>query len=312
VSIRIRRLAESRSIRLAVRFVAVVLLVLLALRFRQLWRQQHVDFSNAHVSLLVLAAVLSLVAVVSYGWVWPVILREIGGPVPRGSVRIFLQSQLGKYLPGSVWQYAGRVGLARAHGVPVRTALLSLGIEVGASAIAAVAVGLFVLPLVAALPLALALGGLVFLVTTKGARVAEVVLGLVARIAPITSSELRPALRALPRMVLLYVPVWGLYGLAFWLTARALFPISAGDLVFFVAAFALGWLVGMAAVFAPGGIGVREAVLVGLLAPTVGQREAIVIAAASRLLLTAADLVAGGASILVPRIAPRGMGAAAE
>ncbi len=308
----LRRLAESRWIRLAVRALAVLLLVLLALRFRQLWHEQHVDFSDADATVLALAGVVSFIAVVAYGCVWPVILREIGTPPPRGSVRIFLQSQLGKYVPGSVWQYAGRVGLARAHGVAVRSTVLSLGIEVAASALAAVTVGLFVLPLVAAVPLALVLAGLAFIAAVRGGRLADIAIRFVRRIVPVPVEEFRLVFRAAPRMSVLYLPVWALYGTAFWLTGRALFPVPASDFVLFAAAFPLGWLVGMAAVFAPGGIGVREAVLVGLLAPTVGQREAIVIAAASRLLLTAADLVGGGVSILIPRLSPRGVGSAAE
>ena len=53
----------------------------------------------------------------------------------------------------------------------------------------------------------------------------------------------------------------------------------------------------MVVVFAPGGIGVREAVLVALLAPRVGHTDAIVVAAASRILLTRADLVGGGGAL---------------
>jgi hypothetical protein len=290
----------------------LLLLVFLAFRFRQLWDEQHVDFSEANVSMLVLAALLSFVAVVAYGCVWPVILRQIGVTPPRGAVRLFLQSQLGKYVPGSVWQYAGRIGLARSRGVPVSSTVLSLLIEVSASAVAAVAVGVFVLPVLAAVPLAVLIVALVLAVAARPAFVPNAFIRLAERVLRTSGDELRGALGALPRISALYIPVWALYGAAFWLTARALFSIPASDLVLFTAAFAIGWLVGMAAVFAPGGIGVREAVLVGLLAPSIGQREAIVIAAASRLLLTAADLVGGAVALLVPRLTPRGLGAAAE
>ena len=45
------------------------------------------------------------------------------------------------------------------------------------------------------------------------------------------------------------------------------------------------------AIYAPGGIGVREAVLVGLLRGKIGSGDALLIAAASRAVLTLVDLV---------------------
>ena len=83
------------------------MLGLLALRLRALWREQPADFSDFDLPVLVTAALLSLIAVVAYGARMPVILKRIGHPSRRARVTMFLQSQLGKYLPGSVWHYAG-------------------------------------------------------------------------------------------------------------------------------------------------------------------------------------------------------------
>jgi hypothetical protein len=64
-------------------------------------------------------------------------------------------------------------------------------------------------------------------------------------------------------------------------------------------AFSLAVTAGMLAVFAPGGIGVREAVMVVLSAPWLGGGEAIVLAAAMRMLSVALDMLAGAAAVLV-------------
>ena len=297
---------RSRWVRLAVRLAVLALVVFLVLRLRQLWQKSPVDLTAADASVLAIAAIMSLAAVLAYGSVWPFILRQIGAPIPSGSIGLFLQSQLGKYVPGSVWHYAGRVGLARSRGVAVRSTLVSLGVEVGASALAAVIVGLFVLPIAIAVPLAIAVAIAVAVIglapgRTPG-RLLDPLIRVVRRIVPLSVVDMRQALRAMPAATALYIPVWAVYGVAFWLTARALFPVPTTEIVFFTAAFALGWLAGMVVVFAPGGIGVREAVLVGLLAPRVGHAEAIVIAGASRLLLTAADLLGGGAAFALTRL----------
>lgn len=295
---------NSGWVRHGMRVVALALVVFLAWRLREMWRENPADLSRANAALLTLAGVSSLLAVVAYGSVWPIILRRIGAPVPGDSTRIFLQSQLGKYAPGGVWQYAGRVGLAKSRGVAARATMVSLGVEVGASAAAAAAVGLFVLPWWVAIPLAVTLGLAVALLPRGeiGARLAAALSGTVRRLVPLAPDDLPATLRATRSVAALYVPVWIAYGLAFWLTARALFPVPATDAVYFTATFALGWLVGMAAVFAPGGIGVREAVLAGLLGPRVGHTEAIVIAGMSRIFMTGADLLGGGAALFLMRL----------
>ena len=245
----------------------------------------------------------SFLAVVAYGCIWPLILRLLGAPVPSDALGIFLQSQLGKYLPGSVWHYAGRVGIARRRGVPARVTLSSLGVEVGASALAAAIVGTLVLPLSIALPLAVALIGIV-VAASRLARTTRLERWLSRRV---PFEGVAGAVRAMPASTVLYLPVWAVYGVALWLTARAFFPVPVGEVAFFAGAFALGWLAGMVVVFAPGGIGVREAILVALLGPRIGHAEAIVVAAASRVLLTSIDVLAGAVALgLSRRARPRG------
>jgi uncharacterized membrane protein YbhN (UPF0104 family) len=117
--------------------------------------------------------------------------------------------------------------------------------------------------------------------------------------------SLLAALRAGPGAIVLYLVVWGMYGLAFWTTARALFAIPASDMPRYIGVFALAWLAGLVAFFAPGGIGVREAVIAALLTGRLGQADAIVLAATSRIVLSAIDLAAGAVSFGVPPRRPR-------
>src|SRR6185295_16035476 len=109
-----------------------------------------VDFGQLDGAVFAAAVVASVAAVSAYGLVWPLILRRLGTPAPLSWISLFFKSQLGKYLPGSVWQYAGRVGLARNRGVPVQRALVSIAAEVVYSAIAAAAVSSLILGWVAA------------------------------------------------------------------------------------------------------------------------------------------------------------------
>jgi uncharacterized membrane protein YbhN (UPF0104 family) len=59
-----------------------------------------------------------------------------------------------------------------------------------------------------------------------------------------------------------------------------------------VGLFALGYLLGWLALFAPGGVGVRELALVGLLTPVLGSASALAVTLASRVALTLTELAA--------------------
>ena len=108
-------------------------------------------------------------------------------------------------------------------------------------------------------------------------------------------------LRAGVRATELYGAVWLLVGTSFWLTALAFVAVPTADVPRYFGAFATAWVVGLVAIYAPGGIGVREAVLVGLLRGKIGSADALVVAAASRLVLTFVDLVGAAVGYLVLR-----------
>jgi uncharacterized membrane protein YbhN (UPF0104 family) len=284
---RVTALSGSRA-RLLGRLLAFALLVLLALRLSQLWRRHPVDFGQVDGAVFAAAVAASVAAVSAYGFVWLFLLRRLDTPARLSWITLFFKSQLGKYLPGSVWQYAGRVSLAHNRGVPVQRAFISIVAEVVYSAVAAAAVSSLILGWVAACGVLAALA--LLLLTVAAWR------NLSAR------PNVLSALRAGPAAIVLYLIVWGLYGIAFWTTGRAIFGIPVSDLPRYVGVFALAWLAGLVAIFAPGGIGVREAVIAALLKNKLGEADAIVLAATSRIVLTAIDLAAGAASFGVPAL----------
>lgn len=286
------------------RLLAVALVVLLAVRLWQLWHEHPVHFSQVDGAVFVLAVAVSVVAVAAYGLVWPYLLRRLGVHVGVGWIGLFFTSQLGKYLPGSVWQFAGRVGLAKRRGVPVQTALMSVVAEVVLSSLAAGLLGLLVVPAWVALVVLAGVALAAVVVFRLAPRAALRVTRLLARLR-VDRATFTAAVRAAPVGGALYIPVLGAYGLAFWLTGRALFAVPASQLGVYIGTFALAWLAGLAAVFAPGGIGVREAVIAALLTSRLGEAHAIVLAATSRIVLFAIDLVLGVLSLSLPALLRR-------
>ncbi|MGH2603696.1 MAG: UPF0104 family protein, partial [Dehalococcoidia bacterium] len=65
--------------------------------------------------------------------------------------------------------------------------------------------------------------------------------------------------------------------------------------------FALGYIVGLVAVFAPGGVLVREAAFVALLTPVIGSGAAVALSVASRIQLTLTETAAALAALLLEK-----------
>jgi uncharacterized membrane protein YbhN (UPF0104 family) len=94
---------------------------------------------------------------------------------------------------------------------------------------------------------------------------------------------------------------WVSYGAAFWLLAKGIFEAPDFSVVQATGIFAAGYIVGLLALFAPGGVGIRELVFIALLAPVFGSGGALAMSVAARLLLTATEASAALVAVFVDR-----------
>lgn len=247
--------------------------------------------------LLGAASLLLLAGYVVSGALWGLILSELGGPrLPTGeAVRIFMIANLGRYVPGKVWQIAGLAALAKGRGVPAGTAATAAVLGQGIALVAATAVGMGAL---LGGPESYRRWGL------AGAAVVGVTVLLLAvpavfqrvarawfRLARIEAPARLSALHGL-RWLVLYVLNWTMYALSFWILARSLGP--AGPLLPVASAFAAAYVLGYAMVFAPAGLGPREGFLIVFLTPHLGAAASGVVAVVSRVWTTLVELVPAG------------------
>ena len=79
---------------------------------------------------LAIALCITLLAHIWSGWVWTWMLKEFNKTVNIPQfMRVYLQTNIAKYLPGNVWHYYGRVSAAKAAGIPTSIAALSVLLE---------------------------------------------------------------------------------------------------------------------------------------------------------------------------------------
>jgi uncharacterized membrane protein YbhN (UPF0104 family) len=98
-----------------------------------------------------------------------------------------------------------------------------------------------------------------------------------------------PGIATLLSCFVLYCGNFALAGWSLDLLARALFGLPESHALLAVGVFAVAWLAGMVAIVSPGGIGVREAVLLAGLTPAYGPGTALGVAVSYRIVSSLGD-----------------------
>jgi uncharacterized membrane protein YbhN (UPF0104 family) len=299
-----RSARRRRIVRVVNAFIVVGLLAALALSVHSQWGAVRHDLARLPIVDLVAAIALAFAATAAAIFAWRAMLADLGSPLSVSpAVRVYALSQLGKYVPGSVWPVLAQMELGRAYQVPRLRSATAFLLTLLGSVLTAVATGgmlAFSSPgwgrALALLPLVL------FLLHPRLLVPLTALLGRVLR-RPAVSEP--PSIRGITRTVFWLLLQWLCLGVGTGLMAHGLG--ASVSLTRCIAAVALSWAAGLAVIPVPAGAGVREGVLTFLLASSVGTGRALALALLGRLTLTLADAVAAGLGALVGRDAQRRM-----
>jgi len=218
---------------------------------------------------------------------------------------------LGKYLPGKVWGMVARGSRLRdRHEVPLEHALRATALEQFFLLYAAAVVVLIGSRPFLAGPwawLAVAMAGLAVILVVPVARLMmrwiswigdRFAHGHAVRIASTQLGRLDHY-----RYLLGYLGIWLLLGGVLCGLAISFFPLSLSWSLFAVALVAAtaGYVAGFLAVFAPGGVGVREVVVSAVLATAMPVSDAVALSLLFRLWTVVLEGVAGPSALLLTR-----------
>ncbi|GAA2623701.1 lysylphosphatidylglycerol synthase transmembrane domain-containing protein [Actinomadura fulvescens] len=285
-----------------------VLLVLLALGFCAYslidqWDATVRAFEQMSAVTLLGAFAAGLAGLFAWTLSWRVFLAGLGSPLPvKAMYRISSISQLGKYVPGKVWALVTQMELAREYDVPRARSFGSTLLAMAASQATGLAIAASTLPLTSAA--ARDRYWWLFLLTPvvlAGLHPKIVTWGLNTLLRLVRRPPLEHAV-SLPETLLgafWAVLGWMFFGVHLWSLCAAVGGDGRGLPFLAVGAYALAFVAGFLVFIAPGGIGAREAAMVLVLTPALPAGAPIVVALASRVLLTLADLVNAGLAVLI-------------
>ncbi len=287
--------------------LAMVVLVLAGRLIFRTWNASDVSVASLHPrwSWILASALPVAFAYALLIESWRIALRAWGAQLAfADATRIFFVSNLGKWVPGKVWTITAMAAMSKQSGVsPVIAAAASLLLQV-----INVVAGLLVIVATGADAMGFSRSAYVTAaVLAVGLATAPIVFPHLARFAAritkrdIPFSEI-PA-RAILSMAVGATLAWIAYGVAFRWFIAGILGGAGGNYGSAIAAYTASYLLGFLAFFAPGGIGVRETSLTGLLIALglATAPQAAIVAVTSRIWLTILESLPGVAYLLAGR-----------
>lgn len=211
--------------------------------------------------------------------------------------QIYNHTQLAKYIPGSIWQFVGRISVLKNKGFSInsiKNAILAEHLWV-----ILVAAVFAIYPLLqngSDLIELINLPELFFNISLKINIILSVIAFIIILIFFLIRNKiinffywlltLTPPLKA---VVVLSIS-WLLFGTSLWIT---LIPFATENAPYFyiVGIYSLAYIIGFFVPFAPAGLGIREAILVFYLSKYVETDVALLLSAANRLVYFIAELI---------------------
>lgn len=228
----------------------------------------------------------------------------------RDVARMYFVSQLGKYLPGSVWPLVAVTQMCRRYGISRPAAAVGGMLALVFSLVVGAIVGALLLLVGVAKDVA-GLWWLVLVIPVSAAalhpRVIAGVVDRACRLARRPPVEVRLVGRVRLQAVGWPAVSWLLLGLQCWALVVALGGPPLGSLAGSIGGFALAYVAGTLFVPAPAGAGIREAVLgvalTGVIAHSAGftHEHVLVVVLLSRFLLAVLDFAQAGVAAAVNR-----------
>lgn len=313
--------------------LTALVLSFVAVRAQQLWEQGTAGDVELRWGWLVLAGILYAVGWLPSAWYYKALLARMGDHIAwRPLLRAYYCGHLGKYVPGKALVPIIRGQMVATAGGRFRAGVLAVVYDslvfMGVGAEVTVALLPFLIPK----DLAKAPALLRYLAEQPWGRwlldhpvvlpavVLIVVLAslpLVARLFAFAATKLAPLEndQSLSRRIdtpliaqgfVVFVIAWVIHGISLWAVLRGVgADVSLTALPTWTACIALPMTAGFIALFAPGGVGVREGILIEVLKGQVGidPRQAVAAAFALRLVGLLTEVVL--AVVLYYGLAPR-------
>lgn len=250
--------------------VIITILSILIMQIRENWATLYSRGINPNWVFILLAFFIHLFVypLASTGW-WLILTKNGEKITWLDSNRSFIMSNLGRYIPGKVWQFVGRVNFFENLGVSKLNTTFYMGLELILMLASSVIVFLVAILLSPSLEWEV-IGG-VRIISFLAIISCFVILHpsilriVLAAVEKITQKQMLANIKLNYlysfKLICLYSGTWLIRGIALALMIQAFVDISCSDIIFYSGVYSISYFIGYVSIFSPGGLGVREGIM---------------------------------------------------
>jgi uncharacterized membrane protein YbhN (UPF0104 family) len=278
--------------------IVVAIFVFLGKMVWDNWNQVKDTSFTFEVYPLVLSTLIFAFSYLIQVWAWYLITLKLGIALSLPeTIKTWFYSQLGKYLPGKVWLLLGRFYFYESKGKSKKTISVALYFEMVTMIAAA---GLIFL---AALIFYREIGlfnswnpsGWLVLLSLLGfvslhPRVLQKILNWILVQFQRETISLTISYSNILWILFICIVSWVVGGIGFYLFIDAVYPVAPQYILFLTGALAISSTLGLIAIFAPSGLGVREGALVYLLSLMMATPVAVILSILTRIWMTLIEI----------------------
>jgi len=286
---------------------AVIVIIFIFLLRNLILNWSKIPFAHLQINipLLILSFCALVLHFTSYSKSWQKIMQALGAPITIAqSVWMIATTQIGKYVPGKVWYMVGRVYVGKKARIEGKSLALSMVLEACLLHVT---------------------GGIIFLIATVIAgyyKIGWLITAIVLIIAaifilhpkilgPVANFFLRLLKKPQITSTLTYGQIvqisvyffilWIGQVIGFYFLVSSIYPIPFFRIPNLASAYTLAWISGSVAIFAPGGLGVREGVMTLMLSPILPVPLAIAISFIARVWISVFEAVVFFVGLIIQR-----------
>lgn len=282
-------------------FVILVIFYFLGTALYRNWSQ--IDFKQLHfnVPLLIVSMFFLSGFYLMFAFGWKLILKELGVSLPfLKGLKIIFYSQLGKYLPGKIWAWAGRIYFCKQLGIPTSKTFLSMVLELALTTISGILIFLVALLISPGFKTNIHPFFLIIVVIMSFIIIHPKVLTRIINffLRLIKKEQVRIELNFSQIFMIMayYCIIWLCFGIAFYFLINSVTFITPSKIPIITGSFAIASTIGLIALFVPAGLGVREGILSLLLSNFFPLSLAILLSFLCRIWVSVGELLMAGIS----------------
>jgi glycosyltransferase 2 family protein len=292
-------MSRARAFTLLRIVLAVLVVAAVAVAVARNWTAVSADIRRIDGWTFALAAVLACLPPVLTLLGWRALLTDLGSPLHLAQAGgVFFVGQLGKYLPGAVWSIVVQAEMGVRLHIPRRRSAVVAFVTVALAAICGLIVGMPAVPLLLTGGDSSTTGWVALLMVpllslVLWPRLLNWVIATVLRLLRREPLEHQLSGRAVLTSSGLFIVSWLCSGLHAFVLASATDIDHRGSLLALatVSGFALASSLAMFSVVLPAGVGVREGLLVLMIAPITSTSAATAVVVLSRFLTVMSDVL---------------------